>query len=70
MNRTPVNSSNLRSVGYTSNTRILEIEFNTGTVYEYYDVPENIYQQLMAASSHGKFFHAYIKNVYNYKQLR
>jgi len=64
MNRKPVNSSNLRSVGYDSSTNILEIEFNSGGVYQYRGVPLAAHKKLMNASSHGKYFHAHIKNVY------
>lgn len=68
MNRTTVSSSNLRSVGYENG--ILEIEFQSGSVYQYYDVPESIYRGLMGASSKGTYHHQHIKNAnYSYKQI-
>jgi len=70
MNRTSVDSSNLKSVGYDVNTKILEIEFRDGSVYQYYEVPLSIYEGLMNASSHGKFFHAYVRNVYRYRRIK
>ena len=70
MHRTPVVSSNLRSVGYDPSSKTLEIEFNSGGVYQYHNVPQTIYEQLMMASSHGKFFHALIRNVYGYSKIR
>lgn len=70
MNRTPVNSSNLASIGYDSQSEILEIEFHSGGVYQYDDVPMDVYTGLMQASSHGKYFHAYVKNVYAYRRMR
>lgn len=69
MIRTFVNSSNLRSVGYDSGSMILEIEFNSGGVYQYLNVPTNIYEGLMSASSHGTYFHQFIKNVYTYQRV-
>ncbi len=69
MNRTPVSSSNLASVGYAPNSLILEIEFNSGSVYQYFDVPEYVFHGLMQASSKGKFFHAHIRNNYGYAKL-
>ena len=39
----------------------LEVEFLSGAVYQYFDVPQSIYDGLMAADSHGKYFAAYIK---------
>ena len=69
MNRQPVSSSNLRSVGYDILTNTLEIEFHSGGIYQYYGVPQNIYNGLMSASSHGGYFHQYIKGVYQYTQI-
>ncbi len=70
MDRTPIISSNLKSVGYDVNTKTLEIEFQNGSVYQYYEVPLNIYEELMKAPSHGKFFHAHIRNVYRYRRIK
>ena len=59
-----VSSSDLRAVGYDEWTGTLVIEFRSGGVYEYRRVPYSEYARLMNASSHGKYFHAYIKNRY------
>jgi len=64
MLRTPVRSSNLKSVGYDSATSKLEIEFDHGSIYQYSAVPESVYNQLMKASSYGRYFNEYIKGVY------
>lgn len=70
MEREFVHSSNLRSVGYDQETNVLEIEFKGGEIYQYYNVPFEIYQGLMAAPSKGQF-HAYrIKNFYRYVRIR
>jgi len=70
MLRTPVTSSNLRSVGYDPQTQKLEIEFISGGVYEYFTVPVNVYQGLMSAASHGRYFDQNIKNIYQYRRIR
>lgn len=67
--RQPVQSSDLISIGYELKTHILEIEFNHNTVYQYFDVPMEIYKGLMSADSHGQFFHKYIKNKYQYIRI-
>ncbi len=46
----------------------LEIEFNNG-IYQYYDVPEDIFQELINASSIGSFIHHNIKNHYSYSPV-
>jgi hypothetical protein len=71
MNRVPVSSSNLVSVGYDSESKVLEIEFQSGSVYQYFNVPANIYSGLMSAASHGRYFDAYIKKGgFAYKQVK
>lgn len=66
MEREAVSSSNLASVGYNPDSETLEVEFaKTGKVYEYYNVPQFMYDRLMAAPSVGVFFNAEIKNAYS-----
>ena len=69
MTRQSVSSSNISSIGYDSNSKILEIEFHSGSVYQYYNVPENIYISLMNASSHGQYFHQFIRGNYGDTQV-
>ncbi len=61
MKRLPVDSSALRSVGYDTKSRTLEIEFINGSVYDYYSVPPETYQELCEADSMGTFVNLYIK---------
>ena len=69
MDRTPVSSSNLASVGYEATSMLLEIEFLSGSVYQFFDVPQSEFQQLMQATSHGTYFTANIRNRYRYIKL-
>jgi len=69
MRRIPVSSSNLASVGYDPEQWVLEVEFLGGSVYLYFNVPEQVYQSLMSASSHGSYFAEYIRQSYQYKQI-
>ena len=69
MDRHPVASSNIRSIGYNSSDQVLEIEFNDGSVYHYFGVPQFEYQGLMTASSHGTYLAKNIKNKYTYKKI-
>ena len=65
---TAVQSSNLAAIDYDwSGT--LTIEFHSGGVYEYYNVPHSEYAGLMNASSHGEYFHAHIKGHYSYRKI-
>lgn len=69
MNRTDVESSNLLSVGYDQATATLEIAFHSGSVYQYTNVPLEIYQELMQASSKGQYFNHEIKGGYAYRKV-
>jgi len=70
MKRESVSSSNLASVGYDEKNQILEIEFNHGGVYQYFDVPKEEYEGLMSANSLGSYFYYNIRNDYEYAQLK
>jgi len=69
MDRTPVSSSNVLSIGYDSEKMVLEIEFVSGLVYEYYDVPIHIYENLLASDSIGGFLHHHVKGFFSYSQV-
>lgn len=69
MERKPVTSSNIASIGYDENTSTLEIEFLNNTIYQYFDVPHHICQGLMQADSHGQFLAQNIKGVYRYSKV-
>lgn len=64
MERTPVTSTNIRAIGYDADSQTLEIEFNSGSVYDYAGVFQGEYDGFMSADSKGKYFHANIRNRY------
>lgn len=71
MKRTQVASTHLASVGYDPAKHTLEIEFQNGRVYQYFNIPEEVYQALMAAESHGSYFNSYIREGgYAYRRVR
>lgn len=64
MDRDLVESSTVLSVGYDQPSETLEVEFRNGGVYQYYNVPQAVYEQFMASDSKGKFLHVNVKNSY------
>ncbi|PIQ69150.1 MAG: KTSC domain-containing protein [Candidatus Taylorbacteria bacterium CG11_big_fil_rev_8_21_14_0_20_46_11] len=68
MQRTPVTSSNICSIGYDQSS-VLEVEFTDGDVYRYFGVPENLYQQFLQATSHGQFLNDQIRYNYRYQKI-
>ncbi|MFF7055934.1 KTSC domain-containing protein [Achromobacter spanius] len=69
MDRQQVSSSNVKSVGYDAASETLEIEFNNGSVYQYFDVPERIYSELMSADSVGGYLAAHVKGIYRFSRV-
>lgn len=69
MQRIAVRSSNIRSIGYDSSTQTLEVEFTSGELYQYSNVPSNVHDALMRAPSQGRFLNDQIKGRYRYTRL-
>ena len=69
MDRQPVSSSNIASIGYDNDTEILEVEFLNGSVYEYKNVTSVVYEELMNAASHGSYFNREIRMTYSYEKI-
>jgi hypothetical protein len=65
----PVPSSLLASVAYDDDRAILQLEFRSGAVYQYFHVPPQSYQELWQADSHGAYFNRHIRNIFRYALL-
>jgi len=67
--RQPVKSRILRSVGYDDSTKILEIEFHTGLIYQYSGVPPKVFADLMHSEEIGKYFSEKVRPRFHTKQV-
>lgn len=56
MQRQPVTSSRILSIGYDPENRMLEIQFREQGIYQYLGVPERVHQNFMSVVSKGRFF--------------
>lgn len=59
-------SSNVAGFSYDVGNQVLTVEFNSGSRYDYYDVPEHIFEGMKTADSKGKYLNAEIKGHYRY----
>lgn len=66
MKRISVKSSNIKSVGYDADTKIMEVEFSNSVIYQYADVSEKTHKSLMDAKSKGSYFHRSIRPTFKY----
>jgi hypothetical protein len=64
MDRTPVASSNIASIGYETDSQVLEVEYISGGIYQYMNVPGDIHEELMSSSSKGNYMNRVIKKMF------
>jgi len=55
MLRLPVVSSNVKAIGYDPEEKTLEVEFLNGGIYQYGGIQQELYDELLAAKSVGRF---------------
>lgn len=65
-----IQSSNLSSASYNTETEALIVTFISGGIYEYEKVPWSVFTKLRMSDSQGKFFNNNIAKVYSYKKLK
>ena len=64
-----ITSSLISQIGYEPNEEVLIVQFKNGAYYQYDNVSEQMYQNMMDSSSIGKYFSSYIKNTRPYKKI-
>lgn len=66
MDMQDLESSVISAAGYA---RVLEIKFNSGRIYQYFDVTEDVYTTFLASDSKGKYFNAHIRGQFPYREI-
>lgn len=69
MTRTPVSSSSIKSLGHDPATNTLEIEFNSGRVYQHAGVTAQQHAALLAAPSIGKHYNATVRGKFDHTEV-
>lgn len=67
--RVAVTSSSIASIGYEPARRELDIEFRSGVVYRYGEVPERVFRQFLESSSKGRYFTQHIRDNFRFRRL-
>jgi hypothetical protein len=62
-------SSNIARFGYDKETMVLTVEFLKGGRYNYFDVPESVFEAMKAAPSKGQYLAQNIKGRYRYARV-
>ena len=66
---TVTRSTMISEIEYNEDEKLLRLKFAKGGWYEYKDVPKEVYSDLLASDSIGKYFLANIKNRYETAKL-
>lgn len=69
MHRTAVGSAGIAQVGYDEGSEILEIEFASGSVYDFFNVPPKIYDQLMQSSTKEIYYESNVLDRFPYRRV-
>jgi hypothetical protein len=69
MERITITAAELISIGYDSTSQTLEVEFDTGHVYQYLNVPEKTYLDLLETDLQRRYFHKFIIYGYPYRRM-
>lgn len=64
MKRQPVQSSNLKSVGYATDSKELHVEFKGGKVFKYLNVSEETHKEMLESKSIGSYFARKVRNAH------
>lgn len=69
MNVIAVESSTLAAVTYDRNRELLQLEFNSRALYQYFGVPAAVYEGLLCAPSKGSYFNRAIRGKFPYQRF-
>lgn len=64
-----IKSTNLKKSEYDTETKKMTVTFNSGSVYEYNEIPHQLYTQFRMSESQGKFFSSKIAKTFKYKKI-
>ncbi|OQW73387.1 MAG: KTSC domain-containing protein [Proteobacteria bacterium ST_bin13] len=62
-------SSNLSRFGYDAGSMILQVEFKNGGLYNYFDVPQHVFDAMKQAPSKGQYLAHDIKGNFRYARV-
>ena len=63
-------SSVVAGIMYDKRSHTLRVIYVSGMIYDYKDVPENIYTAMKTAFSKGVFLNKYVKGKYEFEKIR
>lgn len=65
----PVKSRAIDAIGYRAADSVLEVRFRNGRLWEYFTVPQAVYEALVSSDSIGHYFSANIQGQYPRRRI-
>jgi len=66
MHVTAVESTTLATVAYDQARKLLQLEFRSRAIYQYFGVPAAVHEALLGAPSKGSYFNGFIRGRFSY----
>ena len=66
----PIESSVFAAAAYSRSEDSLYLEFRSGAIYRYFDLPLHQYAEFLAADSKGRYFSRNIRDRFRCQQVR
>ncbi|HUS00161.1 MAG TPA: KTSC domain-containing protein [Chitinophagaceae bacterium] len=63
-------STVISSMNYNADTSTLRVTFISGMIYEYKDVPEEVYIAMKTSGAKGIYLNQHIKSKYRFEKIR
>jgi hypothetical protein len=65
-----INSTNIKSATYDTESQVLTVNFNNGGIYEYQSVPWELFAKFRMSDSQGKFLNQHVKGKYSHTKIK
>lgn len=63
------NSTQISETAWDKDSGTLSVTFKTGATYEYFNVPEGVWADMLTAESVGKYLNAVVKGNYEFEKV-
>lgn len=70
MQRWKVDSSMILAINYDKTMELLELELHSGAIWRFRDVPDILVEDMLKAPSKGKFYNAWLRDLFTREVVR
>jgi hypothetical protein len=62
-----IESEAIDEISYDTERSTMFVRFAHGDWYSYFAVPKHVYEEFLAAESHGRFFHEHVRDRFPFR---